>query len=166
VSNGCDSFQQFMFRPSGFPVPSANGEFLMKNIALFGLTLWLLADAIDANPQTSNAGHQPYPSPPKRTLWFTARVNHPGEYVIGVMTAHPAWPQSEYDQNRAGLSARLRGAQLRPLRVVDTKNGGPVGAVKDNQEGTPNMHFEAKKVIVVGGPSSTSAACGHIRPLA
>jgi hypothetical protein len=52
-----------MFRPGGFPVPSANGEFLMKNIALFGLTLWLLADAIDANPQTSNAGHQPYPSP-------------------------------------------------------------------------------------------------------
>jgi hypothetical protein len=26
------------------------------------------------------------------------------------MTAHPAWPQSQYDQNRAGLSPRLRGA--------------------------------------------------------
>ena len=38
------------------------------------------------------------------------RVNHPGEWVVGVMTAHPAWPQSEYDQNRAGLSARLQGA--------------------------------------------------------
>jgi hypothetical protein len=52
------------------------------------------------------------------------------------MTAHPAWPQSVYDQNRAGLSARLRGAQLRPLRVVDTKSGGPVGAVNENQEGS------------------------------
>jgi reactive chlorine resistance protein C len=31
----------------GFPVLSATGEFLMKDIALFGLALWLLADAID-----------------------------------------------------------------------------------------------------------------------
>jgi hypothetical protein len=27
---------------------SANGEFLMKDIAILGLALWLLADAIDA----------------------------------------------------------------------------------------------------------------------
>jgi uncharacterized membrane protein YkgB len=32
----------------GFPVLSANGEFLMKDIAILGLALWLLADAIDA----------------------------------------------------------------------------------------------------------------------
>ena len=32
----------------GFPVLSADGEFLMKDIALLGLALWLLADAIDA----------------------------------------------------------------------------------------------------------------------
>jgi uncharacterized membrane protein YkgB len=32
----------------GFPVLSADGEFLMKDIALFGLALWLLVDAIDA----------------------------------------------------------------------------------------------------------------------
>ncbi|BBX33265.1 integral membrane protein [Mycolicibacterium mageritense DSM 44476 = CIP 104973] len=32
----------------GFPVLSANGQFLMKDIALFGLSVWLLADAIDA----------------------------------------------------------------------------------------------------------------------
>jgi uncharacterized membrane protein YkgB len=32
----------------GFPVLSANGQFLMKDIALLGLSLWLLADAIDA----------------------------------------------------------------------------------------------------------------------
>jgi uncharacterized membrane protein YkgB len=32
----------------GFPVLSANGQFLMKDIALLGLTLWLLADATDA----------------------------------------------------------------------------------------------------------------------
>jgi uncharacterized membrane protein YkgB len=32
----------------GFPVLSADGEFLMKDIALVGLALWLLADAISA----------------------------------------------------------------------------------------------------------------------
>nr|WP_231971098.1 DUF417 family protein [Mycobacterium sp. E3198] len=32
----------------GFPILSADGEFLMKDIALIGLALWLLADAIDA----------------------------------------------------------------------------------------------------------------------
>ena len=32
----------------GFPVLSANGQFLMKDIALFGLSLWLLADAVEA----------------------------------------------------------------------------------------------------------------------
>src|ERR1700742_1761463 len=32
----------------GFPVLSADGEFLMKDIALIGLALWLLADAIEA----------------------------------------------------------------------------------------------------------------------
>jgi hypothetical protein len=63
------------------------------------------------------------------------------------MTAHPAWPQSQYDQKRAGLSA----PQLRSLRVVDTKSGGPGRAVKESQEGIPDMHFAAKKVIVVGG---------------
>jgi reactive chlorine resistance protein C len=30
----------------GFPVLSATGEFLMKDIALFGLALWLLADSV------------------------------------------------------------------------------------------------------------------------
>jgi reactive chlorine resistance protein C len=32
----------------GFPVLSANGQFLVKDIALLGLSLWLLAEAIDA----------------------------------------------------------------------------------------------------------------------
>jgi reactive chlorine resistance protein C len=32
----------------GFPVLSANGQFLMKDIALLGLSVWLLADAIEA----------------------------------------------------------------------------------------------------------------------
>jgi uncharacterized membrane protein YkgB len=32
----------------GFPVLSADGEFLMKDIALIGLALWLLVDALDA----------------------------------------------------------------------------------------------------------------------
>ena len=32
----------------GFPVLSANGQFLVKDIPLLGLSLWLLADATDA----------------------------------------------------------------------------------------------------------------------
>lgn len=32
----------------GWPVLSANGQFLMKDIALLGLSLWLLADAVAA----------------------------------------------------------------------------------------------------------------------
>ena len=32
----------------GFPVLSATGQFLMKDIALLGLSLWLLADSTDA----------------------------------------------------------------------------------------------------------------------
>jgi reactive chlorine resistance protein C len=39
----------------GFPVLSANGQFLMKDIALIGLALWLLADAIDAVRKKSAA---------------------------------------------------------------------------------------------------------------
>lgn len=37
----------------GFPVLSADGEFLMKDIALIGLALWLLVDAIDATRRQS-----------------------------------------------------------------------------------------------------------------
>ena len=37
----------------GFPVLSADGEFLMKDIANLGLALWLLADAIDATRRKS-----------------------------------------------------------------------------------------------------------------
>ena len=33
----------------GFPVLSADGEFLMKDIAILGLAIWTLADAIDAD---------------------------------------------------------------------------------------------------------------------
>ena len=32
----------------GFPVLSADGEFLMKDIALLGLALWLLAESVGA----------------------------------------------------------------------------------------------------------------------
>lgn len=46
----------FMFTTSGigeptaggFPVLSPNGEFLMKDIALLGLSVWLLSDAMEA----------------------------------------------------------------------------------------------------------------------
>ena len=39
----------------GFPVLSANGQLLMKDIALLGLALWLLADAIDAARKQTTA---------------------------------------------------------------------------------------------------------------
>ena len=44
----------------GFPVLSANGQFLMKDIALLGLSLWLLADATRRGPQTDNDHHQTF----------------------------------------------------------------------------------------------------------
>jgi reactive chlorine resistance protein C len=40
----------------GFPVLSADGEFLMKDIALIGLALWLLMDAIDATRRQTTVG--------------------------------------------------------------------------------------------------------------
>jgi uncharacterized membrane protein YkgB len=49
----------------GFPVLSANGQFLVKDIALLGLSLWLLADATDAARRqptittTPSAAHHP-----------------------------------------------------------------------------------------------------------
>ncbi|MGV9803564.1 YkgB family protein [Mycobacterium sp. NPDC003449] len=43
----------------GFPVLSANGQFLMKDIALFGLSVWLLADAIDAARRKARIATKP-----------------------------------------------------------------------------------------------------------
>ena len=40
----------------GFPILSADGEFLMKDIALIGLALWLLADAVDATRRQTMVG--------------------------------------------------------------------------------------------------------------
>ncbi|WP_082962631.1 YkgB family protein [Mycobacterium sp. E342] len=39
----------------GFPVLSADGEFLMKDIALIGLALWLLVDAIGATREQAGS---------------------------------------------------------------------------------------------------------------
>ena len=41
----------------GFPVLSADGEFLMKDIANLGLALWLLADAIGATRRQAIVGN-------------------------------------------------------------------------------------------------------------
>ena len=43
----------------GFPILSADGEFLMKDIALIGLALWLLVDAIDATREQAGAAKSP-----------------------------------------------------------------------------------------------------------
>jgi uncharacterized membrane protein YkgB len=42
----------------GFPVLSADGEFLMKDIANLGLALWLLADSIDATRRRAIVGNR------------------------------------------------------------------------------------------------------------
>ncbi|OBI80825.1 YkgB family protein [Mycobacterium sp. 1245805.9] len=47
----------------GFPVLSADGEFLMKDIALFGLALWLLADAVDATRERTGVTASNWSSP-------------------------------------------------------------------------------------------------------
>jgi uncharacterized membrane protein YkgB len=43
----------------GFPILSADGEFLMKDIAILGLALWLLADAIDATRRQAMTAIKP-----------------------------------------------------------------------------------------------------------
>jgi hypothetical protein len=69
-----------MFRPGGLPVPSANGEFLMKNIALFGLTLWLLlGDAIDATRKKATLATSPIHLRSYARFGSRRRINHPGE---------------------------------------------------------------------------------------
>jgi uncharacterized membrane protein YkgB len=44
----------------GFPVLSADGEFLMKDIANLGLALWLLADAVDATRRQAMVTHKSF----------------------------------------------------------------------------------------------------------
>jgi hypothetical protein len=79
VSIGCGSFEQFMFRPGGFLVPSASGEFLMKNIAFFGVTLWPLADAIDATRKQATLATCPIHLRSYARFGSRRRINHPGE---------------------------------------------------------------------------------------
>ncbi|WP_396929216.1 YkgB family protein [Mycolicibacterium sp.] len=43
----------------GFPVLSADGEFLMKDIANLGLALWLLADSVEATRKRANDAKAP-----------------------------------------------------------------------------------------------------------
>jgi hypothetical protein len=89
VSTGCDSFQQFMFRPAGFLVPPASGEFLMKNIAHFGVTLWLLADSIDATRKQATLATGPIHLRSYARFGSRRRINHPGELVVWVMDSSP-----------------------------------------------------------------------------
>ena len=74
-----------------------------------GLTLWLLADAIDATRKQATLATSPIHLRSYARVGSRRRVNHPGEYEVGVMTAHPAWPQSEYDQNRGGIVGPFTG---------------------------------------------------------
>jgi len=45
------------------------------------------------------------------------------------MAAHPAWPQSQYDQNRAGVPGRWRSAAVEVVTRHRQQSGGAVGAV-------------------------------------
>jgi Enoyl-(Acyl carrier protein) reductase len=63
------------------------------------------------------------------------------------MTAHPAWAQSQYEKNRSEFLARVPGAPAEAIAC--RRRQGRV--VREKQEGTPIMHFDDKKVIVVGG---------------
>ncbi|OBI22504.1 hypothetical protein A5712_12585 [Mycobacterium sp. E2327] len=47
----------------GFPVLSADGEFLMKDIALLGLALWLLVDAVDAAREQAGVAASSWQTP-------------------------------------------------------------------------------------------------------
>jgi hypothetical protein len=54
-------------------------EFLMKNIALFGLTLGLLADAINATRKHATLATSPIHLRSYARFGSRRRVNHPGE---------------------------------------------------------------------------------------
>jgi uncharacterized membrane protein YkgB len=43
----------------GFPVLSATGEFLVKDVALLGLALWTLSDSINAVRQSRQHDNEP-----------------------------------------------------------------------------------------------------------
>jgi NAD(P)-dependent dehydrogenase (short-subunit alcohol dehydrogenase family) len=69
------------------------------------------------------------------------------------MTAHPAWPQPRYERIRAGLSPRLRDVAARASYVLSPGSrraaAQPEPSRRTRRE--PDMHFEAKKIVVVGG---------------
>src|ERR1700754_984495 len=95
----------------------------MKNIALFGVTVWLLADAIDAARKQATLATRPIHLRSYALFGSRRRINHPGEWMVGVMDSSPglAAVSVPLEQNRAGLSARWRAPQLRSLRVVDRR---------------------------------------------
>jgi hypothetical protein len=81
-------------------------------------------------PSSRNSLTRPSAASPIRAsvhLWSTT---HPGEQVFGVMTAHPAWPQSQYWRNPGEIVTTNAGRPGRALRIVDMKNGAAVGAVR------------------------------------
>jgi transaldolase/fructose-6-phosphate aldolase-like protein len=59
------------------------------------------------------------------------------------MTAHPVWPQSQYEQNRAGLSSRVRGAPAEGVTRRRYEQWRSSRSCQESLEGTPNLHCEA-----------------------
>ena len=69
------------------------------------------------------------------------------------MTAHLAWPQPQYERIRAGLSPRLRDVAARASYVLSTGSRRSAAQREPSRRTRrePEMHFEAKKIVVVGG---------------
>jgi hypothetical protein len=80
---------------------------------------------------------------PHPTFCSRRLITHPGELVFGVMTAHPAWLQSQYDQNRAGWVIVGRSkehvddtvAELTP-RTRHRNDNPPAANAEPHREGT------------------------------
>jgi hypothetical protein len=109
ASIGCDSFQQFVCRPAGFLVPPASGEFLMKSIALFGVTLWLLADSIDVTRKQATLATGPIQLRSYARLGARRRINHPGELVVWVMDSSPGLAAVSVRPGPGGIVGPLAG---------------------------------------------------------
>ena len=144
------AFSSTCFGRLGFWSRRRDGEFLIDD-PLFGITLWLLADAIGATPKSATV------VPALSVCAHEHASVHGGAALTrvsrwsGVMTAHPAWPQSQYEQHRAGIVGLLAGAVA---EVVTRRRYEGMAVQLEPSRRTrrdPDMHFEAKKVIVVGG---------------
>src|SRR3954468_14549755 len=108
----------------------------MKNVALFGIVLGLLAHAIDAIRKTSNAGHQAQSISAQR---------HTSVHGAALITRVNRWLGcGQLTRLGRSLSTTRTGRDCRPLAgrrsasryASSTADGSPVGAVKATRKGS------------------------------